>query len=255
MRFHSIIVLSLVVLSGCNLDGYVAGPITADNKQLFLTEVTESKELRSTYEYDDDFRLIRQVFYEDRVYTYEYEYAESNHPVFFRIFFNDTHRITVFLKYDGDNLIESRAMSPSGQTFLFLERFEYDSLNQMSKRTVYPGVIASYYEVEYTWDAGNIIETNTQFLESTEKILYDYDDRKNPMIEVYRNIGYNHHNSTPITRNNKNNSILTSSNFPGDSEVSTNLYSYITPGYPIYVSSKSEDRFGRKTQSDLTYTY
>jgi hypothetical protein len=215
MRLTSISLLILIFISACKLDGYDAGPINLDNKQYFLKEITDGIESRATYEYDDDFRLIRQVFYENRTYSYEFEYTESRHPDLFKIYFGDTHRITVYLTYEDDMLMESRALSPSGKSVLFVERFGYDNLGRMTKRIVYPGIIGLYAEVEYTWIDNNITEIKAEFLEFTETIRIDYDDKLNPMREVYRNIGYDHHASMPITHNNWANKVVTTTSYPG----------------------------------------
>ena len=81
---------------GCQLEGFDAGPITQDNKQLFLKEVLDGKEVRSYYEYDEDFRLTKQVFYEDRVYTYEFEYETENHPTSFKIYFDEVSALSIW---------------------------------------------------------------------------------------------------------------------------------------------------------------
>jgi hypothetical protein len=255
-RLYISFVALFLLLAGCQLDGLDVGPITNDNKQLFLKEIVDGKEIRANFVYDSDFRLVSQTFYQDRVYRYEFDYTDSQHPEKIKVFFDDLHRYNIKLKYEDDKLVESKAVTPNIERLLFLERYKYDELNKMVRRDVFPGILGAFTQVDYTWENNNVTEVNAAFIDSQEKIVYDYDDRLNPFIEVYRNIGYDHHNSQPISSNNWSNRLLTSTAFgPGDTETGKSLYSYIVPGYPFYVATETEDRFGRKFEAELTYKY
>lgn len=250
-----LVVLQLV-FTGCQLDGLDVGPINTDNKQLFLKEIIDGQEIKATFSYDSDFRLVSQTFFEDRVYRYDFVYTNSIHPDEVKVYFDDFHRYNILLQYDDDKLIESRAVTPNIGRLLFLERYKYDEFKKMTRREVFPGILGSLSQVDYTWENNNVTEINAAFIESSEKVIYDYDDKLNPFREVYRNIGYDHHNSQPISNNNWSNRLLTSTTFdPGDAEVGRTLYSYIIPGYPFYAATEVEDRFGRKFESELTYKY
>ena len=250
-----------VLLVACQDDPLTLGPQNVDSRKYLLTEEVDPRRDRraASYTYDKFDRLIRQAFWEDQVYRYEFKYAddEAIHPDYFEGTVSNRN-YTTYLTYEDDLLVESRTVTRGREELLFLEKYEYNDVGQMVRRTVIPGIIRSYLEIEYEWDLGNVVKEIVQFDGFSETTETDYDTRtfrKNPYLKVYKNIGYNHHRSSPLSQSNWLSQVTRNTANPDEVETAKNLYSYNIGGYPYYGANENKDRNGEVSDIRRNFYY
>ena len=238
------------LLFSCQEPELSLGPQNVDDRKYLLTEERDPRLDRraASYSYDEFDRLIRQSFWEDQVYRYEFKYSspEAKHPDYFEGTINNLN-YTTYLTYDEDLLVESRSVTRGLEELLFLEKYDYDDDGHMIKRTVYPGIIGAYLEIEYEWDMGNVVKERAQYDGFSATTETDYDTRtyrRNPYLKVYKDIGYNHHRSSPLSQSNWLTRITRNTSNPDEVETGKNLYSYNIGGYPYYGANENKDRYG-----------
>ena len=254
-----LVILTAVLLTfaGCSLDNDF-DPSVYQNlppAEWFLTEYTSDETLLYSFTYLGKQLQTQTLHGTHGDIEFHLEYGEDDRPVVMHA--EILERVyDVFYFYDSDQLIRIEFQVDENELVRFL--FFYNSAGKIE--TMIEKYRSGFInEISYQWQGNNIVRYQVHN-QNTDPELdwifeFKYDDKRNPFVNVYQDVGYDFFQNVPITTNNWVEKVVYRNDQPHLKQVYTNTIEYWGPNYPLFSTTELVDSDGQVYSSKVDFTY
>ncbi len=251
------ILLVSMLLTACSIESEFDPSIYQNLPEAnwLLTEYIQDEEPLYGFTYQGNTLQTQTLFGPNGDIEFHLEYDQHKQPV--KMHAEVIERVyDVFYYYEDQLLdrIEFQVDNEERVRFLF---FYNDHRKIETMIEIYRSGFVN--EVTYQWDGDNISRYQVHNGATSDELdwvfEFEYDKKRNPFENVYRDIGYDFFQNIPLTANNWTRKTVFQKANPQMVQEYNNTIEYWGPDYPLFTTTEFVDRLGEVHTSKVDFSY
>lgn len=247
----------LFAWAGCSIENEFDPDIYQNlpEAKWYLTEYHQDEELLYSFSYLGKQLQTQTLHGSNGDIEFHLEYGDNKVPL--KMHAEILERVyDVYFYYENDLLQRIEFQIDEEELVRFL--LFYNQFNQIE--TMIEQYRSGFVnEVSYQWEDDNIVRYQVHNQNSSNEndlvFEFEYDEKRNPFVNVYQDIGYDFFQNTPITASNWTKKVVYRKGSPELFEVYQNHIEYWGPDYPLFTTTEFTDLDGEVSTSKVDYSY